>query len=58
VRDSEFYPEPPPESGITKEEWERLPLRTRMLIIAGFVDVDEAMEGWHAHWIKQDGGEY
>lgn len=48
---------PPPGSGITQEEWGRLPPRAKLLIKAGFVDVDEVMDGWRAHWKKKDGGE-
>jgi len=42
--------------GLKQEEWDRLPLRARMLINAGFVDVDEVMTGWRKHWKEEDGG--
>ena len=35
---------------ITDEEWERLPPRTKLLLNAGFVDLEECIRGWRQHW--------
>ena len=45
-------------AGITEDEWERLPPRAKLLINAGFLDVEKVMEDWRAHWEKEKKGNH
>ena len=39
---------------LTGQEWLRLPLRTRMLIAAGYVDTKEVIRDWQKRWREEE----